>query len=76
MLKCDYPLSGQIGFQDPGSKTLEGVIDLNDRISFYLIILLVLVFWFFLSSFFLSPYVHFSHGNLIEFIWTLTPATI
>ena len=76
MQRCDYPILGQMGLQDPGTKTLEGVIDLNDRIGFYLIILQVLVLWFFISSLLNTRYVHFAHGNVIELIWTLTPAAI
>lgn len=72
----DYPIKGQLGFQDPATKTLEGVFDQNDRIMFYLIILLVLVLWFLLSSLLNKNYVNIAHGNLIELIWTLTPAAI
>jgi cytochrome c oxidase subunit 2 len=43
---------------------------------FYLIILLVIVLWFFTSSLINKNHVQFSHGNLIEFLWTLTPAGI
>jgi heme/copper-type cytochrome/quinol oxidase subunit 2 len=72
----DYPISGQISFQDPGTKNLEGVYDLNNRIMYYLIILLILVLWFLYSSFINKNYINISHGNLIELIWTLTPAAI
>lgn len=72
----DYPIQGQFGFQDPATKTLEAVIDLHDRIMFYLIIILILVSWFFISSLINTNYVHIAHGNLIELIWTLTPAAI
>jgi cytochrome c oxidase subunit 2 len=43
---------------------------------FYLIILLVIVLWFFISSLINKNHIQFSHGNLIEFLWTLTPAGI
>lgn len=72
----DYPISGQLGFQDPATKTFEGVLDLNDRIMYYLIILLILVVWFFFSSLLNTNHVNIAHGNLIELIWTLTPALI
>ena len=76
IIRCDYPIMGQIGIQDPGTKNLEGVIDQNERIMFYLIILLILVLWYLISSFFNTNYVNLAHGNLIELIWTLTPAGI
>lgn len=72
----DYALPAQLNFQDPGTNTFESIIDLNDRILFYLIIILVVVFWFFISSLINSKYLTFSHGNLLELIWTLTPAII
>ena len=75
-IRADYPLKGQLNFQDPGSEMLLGVYDLHDRIMFYLIILLVVVLWFFTSSLINKNHVSFSHGNLIEFMWTLTPAGI
>lgn len=75
-IQCDYGVRGQIGFQDPGTKNFEGVIDQNDRIMFYLIIILILVLWFQISSILNTHYVHLAHGNLIELIWTLTPAGI
>ena len=75
-IRADYPIKGQLGFQDPGSEMLLGVYDLHDRIMFYLIILLVVVLWFFFSSLINKNYIQFSHGNLIEFLWTLTPAGI
>jgi cytochrome c oxidase subunit 2 len=76
MLFNDYPVSGQYYFQDPGTKTFESILDLHDRIMYYLIILLILVLWFFISSFTNSNYINISHGNLIELIWTITPAAI
>lgn len=72
----DYPVKGQFGFQDPATKNLEGVFDLNDRIMYYLIILFVLVLWVFISALLNKNYVNIAHGNLIELIWTLTPAAI
>jgi cytochrome c oxidase subunit 2 len=76
IIRGDYPLKGQLNFQDPGSEMLLGVYDLHDRIKFYLIILLVVVLWFFGSSLINKNHIQFSHGNLIEFLWTLTPAGI
>lgn len=72
----DYPVKGQFGFQDPATKSLEGVFDLNDRIMYYLIIISILVLWVFVSTLLNTNYVNISHGNLIELIWTLTPAGI
>ena len=72
----DYPLIVQLGFQDPATKSFEGVIDLYDRIFYYLIIVLVVVSWFLISSLTNKNYVNIAHGNFLELIWTLTPAAI
>jgi len=68
----------QTGFQDPGSEMILGILDLHDRIMFYLIIILIVVLWFFISSQTerKKNYVNIAHGNLIEFLWTLIPAGI
>lgn len=73
----DVPLTGALAFQDPASSWMNGIIDLHDRILFYLIIQLAVVLSIFFSALFNKvhlPYLH--HGNLIELIWTLTPAGI
>jgi hypothetical protein len=38
-INCDYPLKGQMTFQDPACDWMYAIIDLHDRIIFYLIIL-------------------------------------
>ena len=73
----DYPINGSWTFQDPASEWMYGIIELHDSIIFYLIILAVLVSWFFVSAIFNKdklPYLH--HGDVIEVIWTITPAFI
>lgn len=74
----DTPLNYSFGFQDPASKWMLGIIELHDNIVFYLIIVLSVVLWFFISSM-RSGQDHLSnlaHGNLIEVIWTIAPALI
>ena len=74
---ADYPTSKALSFQDPASDWLLGIINLHDSIMFYLIIILTVVFWFFASAL-LNPDHLFNlhHGNLIELIWTISPAMI
>lgn len=73
----DYPQKGQLGFQDPASDWMYAIIDLHDRIVFYLIILCFVVLWGFISAFTNKDHLaYLHHGNLIELIWTLTPAGI
>jgi len=65
------------GFQDPASNWMIGIIDLHDNIMFYLIVIWTLVCWILISSLFNNDHLKYlSHGNLIEVIWTITPAII
>ncbi len=73
----DYPQKGQQVFQDPATDWQYAIIDLHDRIQFYLIIIQSVVLWFLTSAQLNKnhlPYLH--HGNQIELIWTQTPAGI
>jgi cytochrome c oxidase subunit 2 len=66
-----------MGFQDPASNYFIAMIDLHDNIMFYLIIISTLVTWILGSCFNRKDHLRYlSHGNLIEVIWTLTPAVI
>nr|QCQ69076.1 cytochrome c oxidase subunit 2 [Synchytrium taraxaci] len=73
---ADFPENWALSFQDPASPWMYAIIDLHDRILFYLIILLIVVVWFLVSATLNSNPMSFHHGNLIELIWTLTPAGI
>ena len=75
---CDYPLNYATTFQDPGSESLMGIIDLYDSIVFYLIIILTVVLWFGFSALTNKKdyLANLHHGNLIEIIWTIIPAMI
>jgi cytochrome c oxidase subunit 2 len=73
----DTPINFSYGFQDPASKWMLGIIDLHDNIIFYLIIILSVVLWFFISSMYNKDHLsNLAHGNLIEVVWTITPAII
>lgn len=55
------------------------IIDLHDRILFYLIIIITVVTWFLFSSLTFNPslpYQKANHGNLQELGWTISPAFI
>lgn len=74
---ADAPTNFSYGFQDPATQWMLGIIDLHDSIVFYLIIILTVVLWLLISA--LNSVDHLSnlyHGNLIEVIWTVTPAII
>lgn len=79
----DAPEPWQLGFQDGGSPTHEGITELHDSIFFYLVIILFGVMWV-LSSTIINfnsnksqiVYKYANHGTLIELIWTITPAFV
>jgi cytochrome c oxidase subunit 2 len=76
-LYSDHSYPWAMGFQDPATNALYAIVDLHDRIIFYLIVLLVLVSWFLISSMVNRDHMaHLHHGNTLEFWWTLLPAVI
>lgn len=79
---ADAPEPNQLGFQDPATPAMEGVIDLHHDICFFLTIILVFVVWMLFRTVF-----HFHirtnpvpekiiHGALVELAWTLAPSLI
>ena len=73
----DYALNWSFNFQDPANEFMYGIIELHDKIVFYLILILIYVFWFLFSSLSQKDHLKFlQHGSLIELIWTITPALI
>jgi cytochrome c oxidase subunit 2 len=63
----DYAERWAMNFQDPASSWMYAIIDLHDRIIFYLIIILVIVSWLLISSLSFNPSVPYrkaNHGNL------------
>ncbi len=77
LLNADSPINYSLGFQDPGSDWMLGIIHLHDTIIFYLIVISVVVVWFLVSAILNKDYLFYlHHGNLIELIWTICPALI
>jgi len=52
----DFPRDWQIGFQDPATAIMEGIIELHNTIFFFLIIITILVFWMFYKIFLYFSY--------------------
>ena len=72
----------QLGFQDPATPIMEGIINLHHDLMFFLCVISIFVTWMLFRTLW-----HFSsnqnkmassltHGTLIEMIWTITPAFI
>lgn len=80
---CDTAEPWQLSFQDGASPSFSGIVDLHDQIMFYLIIIIILVSWMLgaiIIKFNINKnpivYKYFTHGTVIELIWTITPAII
>lgn len=78
----DAPENWQLGFQDPATPIMEGIINLHHDLMFFVCVISVFVTWMLFRTL-----LHFSfdqnptpssltHGTLIEMIWTITPAFI
>ncbi len=66
-----------MGFQDPASNWMYAIIDLYDQVSFFLIILLFVVSWLLVRGLTNKDYLaNLSHGNVLELVWTISPAAI
>lgn len=78
----DYPIAnGMSNFQDPATNNMYAIINLHDDIMFYLIFILMVLVWLSVvivsrSGKNLDHFRDLSHGNLIETIWTVSPALI
>ena len=73
----------QIGFQDSASPAMTGIFDLHNDIFYYLTIILLGVSWILgLIIYYFNkhnfPIVHkyWTHGTVIELVWTITPALV
>ena len=78
----DVATNWQIGFQDPATPVMEGIINLHHDLMFFICVISIFVTWMLGRTLW-----HFeqkqnlqssslSHGTLIEIIWTVTPAFI
>ena len=78
----DAPETWQIGFQDPATPIMEGIINLHHDLMFFICVISTFVTWMLFRTIW-----HFgstqntipsslTHGTLIEMVWTVTPAFI
>ena len=79
---ADAPESWQMGFQDPATPVMQGIIDLHHDIMFFMFVILVFVVWMLGRTLY-----HFHqsrnpipekiiHGTTIEIAWTVAPSLI
>jgi hypothetical protein len=50
VLYNDYPVNWSITFQDPATDYMYAITNLTDSIAYYLVLLLVVILWFLISS--------------------------
>jgi cytochrome c oxidase subunit 2 len=79
---ADAPEAWQIGFQDPATPVMQGIIDLHHDIFFFMTVILIFVLWMLSRTLY-----HFHksrnpipekiiHGTTIEIAWTVAPSII
>jgi cytochrome c oxidase subunit 2 len=81
-VNCDAAENWQLGFQDPATPIMEGIINLHHDLMFFICIISIFVTWMLSRTLW-----HFEknqnpisstliHGTLLEIIWTVMPAII
>nr|AYR06674.1 cytochrome c oxidase subunit II [Rhodogorgon sp.] len=72
----------QVGFQDPATPIMEGIINLHHDLMFFICVISIFVLWMLVRTLWHFEYTQnktpssLTHGTLIEMIWTITPAFI
>jgi cytochrome c oxidase subunit 2 len=80
---ADAPQPWQMGFQDPATSLMQGIIDLHHDILFFLITILTVVvwvgyrilYWFSFQKQELAPE-RINHHTRLELIWSILPSVI
>nr|AWW89667.1 cytochrome c oxidase subunit 2 [Sargassum horneri]AWW89704.1 cytochrome c oxidase subunit 2 [Sargassum horneri]QCC70968.1 cytochrome c oxidase subunit 2 [Sargassum horneri]QCC71005.1 cytochrome c oxidase subunit 2 [Sargassum horneri]QCC71042.1 cytochrome c oxidase subunit 2 [Sargassum horneri] len=78
----DAPHSWQVGFQDPATPIMEGIISFNGLLMTFMLLIACFVGWLLYKSLTLfnesvnpEP-ASFNHSTLLEIVWTIVPAGI
>jgi cytochrome c oxidase subunit 2 len=78
----DAPEPWQLGFQDPGTPIMEGIIEFHNNLMFYITLIVVVVSWIlarciiFYNSEANKESEMFTHSTPLEIIWTIIPAVV
>nr|QYC94396.1 cytochrome c oxidase subunit 2 [Oedogonium sp. 1_circle_61917] len=79
---ADTPQPWQMGFQDPATATMQGIIDLHHDIVFFMIVILTVVSWFglrILNRFHYTTQTRperINHNTNLELFWSIIPSLI
>ena len=72
----------QLGFQDPATPIMEGIVEFHNHLMFFVILIATLISWLVVISFyyyyekFQTKSEMFTHSTYLEVIWTVVPAVI
>lgn len=79
----DYPVMGQIGFQDPATPVMEAITNFHNYAMLYLVFIITGVLWIlgeivsrYNSGKTVIAHKYMVHGTILEIVWTITPAVI
>jgi len=78
----DAPEPWQMGFQDPATPIMQGLIDLHHDITFFVVFVAIFVLWMIARTLYhfhasKNPFPEkIIHGTVIEIAWTVTPSII
>lgn len=80
----DSAVSRQIGFQDPATPIMEGIIDLHHDLFFFMVVISIFVVWvlsriiyfFAIRNDEIHVPIRFTHHTTLEVVWTIIPSLI
>jgi cytochrome c oxidase subunit 1 len=76
----DSPENWQIGFQDPATPIMEGIINFHNDLMYFLILIIIFIIYFLGRIIFIFQHnnkiVSITHNTLLEIVWTTIPTII
>jgi cytochrome c oxidase subunit 2 len=84
----DAPNFWQLGFQDPSTPIMEGIIDFHNHLMVFIVPVTIFVFWLLYRCLSFYSYQgdvrksltnydeYFTHSTVLEVVWTIVPALI
>ncbi|MBM3202724.1 cytochrome c oxidase subunit II [Candidatus Woesearchaeota archaeon] len=79
----DTPFPWQLGFQNPGTSIMEGIINFHHDLFFFIVVIIVFVYYMLARCVYIyqdkkdnrKP-INVTHASTLEIVWTLVPAII
>ena len=82
LVLADASTPWQIGFQDPASPIMEGIINLHNHAMFFIVVIVVFVLWILVRALMLFSEnankvpSDVTHATTLEIVWTLIPVGV